>query len=105
MLGWSKRNDGFEWREYVSTTLPVRRQDRRDGVGEAGKAAVEQLKEAGQRGAAAGAHGAKVVGRGAAHAGQRSAMVGFAGARALGRGAVLYGQHGAKLGVAGAKVA
>ena len=35
MLGWRKRNDGFEWREYVRTTILVRRKHRRERVGEA----------------------------------------------------------------------
>lgn len=105
MLGWRKRNDGFEWREYVRTTILVRRKHRRDRVSEAGKAAVEQLKAAGQRGAAAGAEGAKAVGRGAVHAGHQGAAMGAAGAKAVGRGALYYGERGAKLGVAGAKAA
>ena len=54
MLGWRKRNDGFEWRDYVRTTILVRRKKRRDRVGEAANAAVENLKAAGMRGAAAG---------------------------------------------------
>ena len=65
MFGWRKRNDGFEWRDYVRTTILVRRKKRRDRVGEARKAAVENLKAAGQRGAAVGAEGAKAMGRGA----------------------------------------
>ena len=35
MFGWRKRNDGFEWREYVRTTILVRRRNRRERVGEA----------------------------------------------------------------------
>ncbi|MCZ7595842.1 MAG: thermonuclease family protein [Hyphomicrobium sp.] len=105
MLGWRKRNDGFEWREYVRTTILVRRKHRRDRVSEAGKAAVEQLKAAGQRGAAAGAEGAKAVGRGAVHVGHQGAVIGAAGAKAVGHGALHYGERGAKLGVAGAKAA
>lgn len=105
MFGWRKRKDGFEWREYVRTTILVRRRNRRERIGEAGKAAVQNLKVAGQRGAAAGAEGAKVMGRGAAHVGQHGAMIGAAGAKAVGRGAVHYGQQGAMLGVEGARVA
>lgn len=103
MLGWRKRNDGFEWREYVRTTILVRRKHRRDRVSEAGKAAVEHLKAAGQRGASAGAEGAKAVGRGAVQMGHHGAAMGAAGAKALGVGALHYGERGAKLGVAGAK--
>jgi endonuclease YncB( thermonuclease family) len=105
MLGWRKRNDGFEWREYVRTTILVRRKHRRDRVGEAGKAAVENMKAAGQRGAAAGAEGAKVVGRGAMNVGQQGAAMGAAGAKAMGRGAYFYGREGARLGAVGARAA
>ncbi len=103
MFGWRKRNDGFEWRDYVRTTILVRRKKRRDRVGEVRKAAVENLKAAGQRGAAAGAEGAKAVGRGAVHAGQHGAMMGAAGAKRMGLGAVHYGQQGAMMGAAGAR--
>jgi endonuclease YncB( thermonuclease family) len=105
MFGWRKRNDGFEWRDYVRTTILVRRKHRRDRVGEARKAAVENLKAAGQRGAVVGAEGAKAVGRGALNAGQQGAMLGAAGAKAVGRGAAHYGYQGAVLGFAGAKFA
>ena len=50
MLGWRKRNEGFEWREYVRTTILVRRKHRRDRIGEAGKAGIDNMKAAGQRG-------------------------------------------------------
>jgi len=105
MFGWRKRKDGFEWREYVRTTILVRRRNRRERIGEAGKAAVEGLKAAGQRGAVAGAMRAKAVGRGAAHVGQHGAIMGAAGAKAMGRSAVRFGQQGAMMGVEGAKIA
>ena len=105
MFGWRKRNDGFEWRDYVRTTILVRRKHRRDRVGEARKAAVENLKAAGQRGAVAGAEGAKAAGRGAFNAGQQGAKLGAAGAKAAGRGAARYGYQGAMLSIAGAKIA
>ncbi|HSS87207.1 MAG TPA: hypothetical protein VLL30_25955, partial [Reyranella sp.] len=82
MFGWRKRNDGFEWREYVRTTILVRRRNRRDRVGEVAKDAVHNLKAAGQRGAAAGAVGAQALGRGAAAAGQKGVFYGAAGLRA-----------------------
>jgi hypothetical protein len=43
MFGWRKRNDGFEWREYVRTTILVRRRNRRDRVGEVAKDAVHNI--------------------------------------------------------------
>ena len=82
MFGWRKRNDGFEWRDYVRTTILVRRKNRRDRVGDVAKGAVENLKAAGQRGAAAGAGGAQALGRGAAAAGQKGVAYGAAGLRA-----------------------
>jgi endonuclease YncB( thermonuclease family) len=104
MLGWRKRNDGFEWRDYVRTTILVRRKERRDRVGEAAQVAVENLKEVGQRGVAAGAEGAKVVGRGAVNLGQQGAKIGAVGAKAVGEGVIHYGKEGARLGAAGAKL-
>ena len=53
MFGWRKRNDGFEWREYVRTTILARRRDRRERVGRAAKDAVQNLKAPGTRGATA----------------------------------------------------
>jgi endonuclease YncB( thermonuclease family) len=103
MFGWRKRNDGFEWRDYVRTTILVRRKKRRDRVGEAANAAVENLKAVGIRGAAAGAGGAKAVGRGAVNVGQQGAVMGAAGVKAVGRGAVHYAYQGAVMGAAGAK--
>ncbi|MFA5901112.1 MAG: thermonuclease family protein [Hyphomicrobium sp.] len=103
MFGWRKRNDGFEWREYVRTTILVRRKQRRDRIGEAGRAAVDNIKDVGQRGAAAGAEGAKAAGRGAVNLGHQGAVKGAAGAKVVGRGAVHYGQHAARLSVAGAQ--
>ncbi|SDO34293.1 Endonuclease YncB, thermonuclease family [Filomicrobium insigne] len=72
MFGWRKRRDGFEWREYVRTTILVRRKKRRERVEEAGKAAIDGLAEAGRRGAAAGRHGAAAAQRGLGQAGRRA---------------------------------
>lgn len=57
MLRWWKKNEGFEWREYVRTTILVRRKKRREKVVEAKKAAMAGLKQAGKSGAEAGASG------------------------------------------------
>lgn len=87
MFRWRRRKQGFEWREYVRTTILVRRQQRRERLAEAGHAAVQGLKDAGLRGVAAGAEGAKAFGRGAAAAGQQGAVLGAAGARNAGQNA------------------
>jgi len=105
MFGWRKRNHGFEWREYVRTTILLRRRNRRERVERAAHAAVDGLKVAGQRGAAAGAAGAEVVGRGAKVAGHRGAAMGVAGAQALGRGAKVAAHRGVALSAVGLRAA
>lgn len=103
MFGWRRRRDGFEWREYVRTTILLRRKNRRDRVEQAAKAAVDGLKVAGERGAAAGAAGAHAVGRGAKAAGQQGMAAGLAGAHVVGRGAKAAGQYGVEAGASGAQ--
>jgi len=105
MLGWRRRKDGFEWREYVRTTILVRRKNRRERLGRAGDAAVQGLKAAGERGAAAGAVGVQAVGRGAKAAGHQGMGLGAAGAQALWRGAKVAGRRGMAISVAGAHAA
>lgn len=102
---WRRRKDGFEWREYVRTTILVRRRNRRDRIEHAAKAAVGGVKQAGERGAAAGVVGAQALGRGAKSVGERGAAAGVMGAHALGRGAKSAGQHGVAAGRAGLRAA
>jgi endonuclease YncB( thermonuclease family) len=116
MLGRRRRKEGFEWREYVRTTILVRRKNRRERVGQAAKVAAGGLKDAGQlgvaAGVAAGAAGAQAVGRGAKVAGEQGLAAGAAGAQALGRGMKAAGRFGAAagrqgwaMGLAGARAA
>jgi hypothetical protein len=105
MFGWRKRKDGFEWREYVRTTILVRRRNRRERLAQAGDAAVQGLKAAGERGAAAGAVGVQAIGRGAKAAGHQGMGLGAAGAQALWRGAKAAGRRGMAISVAGAHAA
>ncbi len=72
-LRWWRRNDGFEWKDYVRTTVLVRRQHRRDKIEAAKDAAVEGVKEAGRKGIAAGAAGAEAAGQAAAKIAQSAA--------------------------------
>lgn len=53
MFGWRRKRDGFEWHEYVRTTILVRRAKRRQRVDEVRQAAADGLKDIG----AAAAHG------------------------------------------------
>jgi endonuclease YncB( thermonuclease family) len=62
MFRWRKKNEGFEWREYVRTTILVRRRQRQEKFDEAKQAALDGIKDAGRRGAAAGQAGAKSAG-------------------------------------------
>jgi endonuclease YncB( thermonuclease family) len=47
MFGRRKSNDGFEWHKYVRTTIKLRREERRQRVVEARRAAVHQAGAAG----------------------------------------------------------
>ena len=62
MFFWRKRNEGFEWREYVRTTILVRRQERRQKIHDVKDAAVFGVKKAGQSGWHALADGAGYAG-------------------------------------------
>lgn len=62
MFGWRRRSEGFEWREYVRTTVLVRRADRQRRIEDARASAVEKVKVAADAGADAGRAGASFVG-------------------------------------------
>lgn len=64
MFGWRRRNEGFEWREYVRTTILLRRNKRREQLDEIRDAAVKGVKHAGQQGSMAGKAGLQAAGRG-----------------------------------------
>jgi endonuclease YncB( thermonuclease family) len=61
MFGWRRRSEGFEWREYVRTTVLVRRADRQKKVDEVRDAAVAKVKDTKDRGVAAGRATAEVA--------------------------------------------
>jgi endonuclease YncB( thermonuclease family) len=62
MFGWRRRSEGFEWKEYVRTTVLVRRADRQRRVEDARAAAVEKVKHVADAGAEAGRASASYVG-------------------------------------------
>jgi endonuclease YncB( thermonuclease family) len=64
MFGWRKKNDGFVWNDYVRTTILLRREQRKQRIEEVRDAAVENVKQAGIKGAALGAAGASAAARG-----------------------------------------
>jgi endonuclease YncB( thermonuclease family) len=62
MFGWRRRSEGFEWREYVRTTVLVRRADRQRRVEDVRAAALEKVKHVRDAGVDAGRAGAEFAG-------------------------------------------
>ncbi len=58
MFGWRKRSEGFEWREYVRTTVLVRRADRQKRLDDARLEALAKISDVRDRGLAASKSGA-----------------------------------------------
>ena len=54
MFGWRRRSEGFEWKEYVRTTVLVRRADRQRRMDDARLAALAQVRDVKDRGVEAG---------------------------------------------------
>ena len=95
MFGRQKKPDGFEWHKYIRTTIRVRREQRRERVLEARRAAAQQAGVAG----AALAQGSRAAGVALAQ-GSRAAGVALAqGSRAA--GAAAWGGTLAGMGTAG----
>lgn len=59
MFWWKKRNEGFEWRDYVRTTILVRREHRRQRLKDVQGAAAENVKKAGKRSVEASVSGSR----------------------------------------------
>ncbi|MFT3732484.1 MAG: thermonuclease family protein [Hyphomicrobium sp.] len=57
MFGWRRRSEGFEWKEYVRTTILVRRADRQRRIEDARLAAIGKVKDAADAGVDAGRAG------------------------------------------------
>lgn len=51
MFFWRKKNEGFEWRDYVRTTILVRRQERKQRIHDVREAAAFGVRQAGHSGA------------------------------------------------------
>ncbi len=102
-MRWWRRNEGFEWKDYVRTTVLVRRQQRREKIEAAKDAAVEGVKEAGRKGLAAGAAGAEVAGQAAVKI-ARSAADGAAAGAEKGLALAVRGAAAARSRIADASV-
>ncbi|MEQ1716597.1 MAG: hypothetical protein ABL907_11525, partial [Hyphomicrobium sp.] len=83
LFGWRKRNEGFEWHEYVRTTILVRRADREKRLDDARLAALAKVKDARNRGVEAGLKQVDAVRGGAASVLHRSGQALASAAKAL----------------------
>jgi endonuclease YncB( thermonuclease family) len=68
LFKWRRKSEGFEWRDYVRTTILVRRKERRERVKNMQAAAVENIKQAGKVSLDSSARGASWAGRSTASA-------------------------------------
>jgi endonuclease YncB( thermonuclease family) len=56
-IRWPRTTQGFEWQEYVRTTVKLRRDERRQKIEEIREAAIERARQARRQGMAAGRQG------------------------------------------------
>ncbi len=90
---WRRRNEGFEWRTYVRTTILLKRERRRRKAEDVKAAAVFGIKQAGQRSAdAANGHLKSLE--------QRGKLVVQGAGRRIRRGLLLARDHAASAGLA-----
>ncbi|MCB1483576.1 MAG: thermonuclease family protein [Hyphomicrobiaceae bacterium] len=94
MFGWRKRSEGFEWREYVRTTILVRRADRQKRMDDARMAALAKVRDARDRGVNAGLEQVEAVKNGAAVAANKAGNA-IAGAAVGGARRAAGGARGA----------
>ena len=98
MFGWRKKQEGFEWHQYVRTTIKLRREARRDkvdrmkrsaadGARAAGKAAGDGVKAAGEAAGSFAREGAQQAAYGARAAAGAAGWMAQDGAHKLGAGA------------------
>lgn len=72
MFGWLRRkNDGFEWREHVRTTVKFKREDRAKKIDDLKHAAAAGAKAAGRQSLSAGRGGVSAIGAGFVWAARR----------------------------------
>jgi endonuclease YncB( thermonuclease family) len=72
MFGWRRRSEGFEWKDYVRTTVLVRRADRQRRIEERQAEALDRAKHVRDRGLAAGHAGLESAADQAAHVAQKA---------------------------------
>ena len=67
MFGWKRKRQGFEWHEYVRTTILVRRAKRREHLRDVQQKAFGEVERARKRSVQAGVEGFNAIGQGARH--------------------------------------
>lgn len=85
MFGWSRKKDGFEWHDYVRTTIKLRREDRRARLLDVKEVAADGLKYAGRASVSAGSSGAVMAWNGLISAIQMMIRGAIAGGNAMAR--------------------
>ncbi len=80
---WFRRNDGFDWKDYVRTTVLVRRKARQEKILEFGEVARDGLIDAGRKGLEAGKAGIGAAGQKIAEGGEKLAHVPAQAARGI----------------------
>jgi endonuclease YncB( thermonuclease family) len=81
MFGWRRKSEGFDWHQYVRTTIKIRRDARRDKIDAVRQAALDKAHAAGQAVAA----GSKAAGKAALAGAQGGAVQSAQGAHWLGK--------------------
>ncbi len=80
---WFRRNDGFDWKDYVRTTVLVRRKARQEKILEFGEVARDGLFDAGRKGLDAGKAGIGAAGQKIAEGGEKLSHVPAQAARGI----------------------
>lgn len=104
MFGWGKKRDGFEWHDYVRTTILVRRAKRRQKLDDVRQAAADGLKDAGVAAARGLNEAGHVAAEGLRNAGLKGQALGASGAAGMAAGLRRFGAASARISrAAGAK--
>lgn len=91
MFGWRRKSDGFEWREYVRTTIKLRREERARKIDEIKQKAASGAKAAGRQGMSAGYSGLEAARDFVVAAARWCGSMVIAGTRRLGAGLAAFG--------------
>jgi endonuclease YncB( thermonuclease family) len=103
MFRWRKKQEGFEWHQYVRTTIKLRRDARRERIHKFKQSAVDGARAAGDAAGAMAKEGAKQFAAGAKQAGEAAGAAAMSGAEQFAAGAKVAGAAAGSMAVAGAR--